>query len=1048
MKSKIVLFIILILGVGTGLHAQVTITPVIYPQYSTDSSTGGRLPYIFRAKLSGLAANTVYRFYARACNPALDAANAGWGTSIFLKSTGSFLYVTNPNFFNGGSYDTLRSSATGEYTGWFAFEPGRVNNARFNEGNYIHAKVFLQPNGGGPGGGTAVTITDSILNIKIGTGTTNATGVYSTSLAPAKDPVFLYDNENGTGRPLAGMWIESDGLDFKTGTGFGGTPNATAYPAYYKSNTDAVTSAWGSFIPNTLANGLRRVERRALTDGTIAWFNTDANGIWDSNNANTVNPNGGQAAIEIATDDAPLVNVPPKLYFVKASQTTYENAGTVSIGVGIKFPSANPTSVDVAIASGTASAGSDYTYSTQTVTFPANSSATQNVTFTLVNDAVTESIENVILKLQNFTNSSSAGTPANDTLTIVDDDAPYVSFNNASGSGIESTTSVNIPVNIMFPNSNATSVFISVTGGSASLGSDYTFSNQTLTFPASSSSAINVPLTIINDAVGEPDETIEFTLSAVTNGATLGISKFTYTIQNDDIVPVITFRAPTTQNIKENAGTVTVQVSLSNPALTATSVTISGFAGSATLGSDYSLPSNTITFPANTATSINYTFPITDDALVEQPENIVLRLTNPSIGVTYVNEFDTINITDNDLPYYLINQINHTDPVNGIADSLNVRCELHGVIYGPNVRPGGLQFFINDRTGGIQVLRTAGTFGYVPAEGDSIVVKGDITQAAGQLQITNLDTVYKISSGNALKTPTVITSYSEANEGNYVTLQYCHLVNPAAWPTGAGNAAIAVVDQNNKQFMTQIFRQTDIDSTQPTQYWFHVSGILAQNDNSLPWDTSYYLIPLHLSNYEIVYPRMSFATATDTASENIGLDSMDVNLQWAPRTATSATVSFTGGSATFGQDFNFTSATINFPAGYAVTAKQRMGVLLIDDVTPEAYENILLTILGPTNGALAVTPSVHSLVIRDNDGGSGINTHAGAAVSVYPNPSNGIFTITSPAEIKNVRVTDMTGRVAGNWNSGTIDLSGEAKGMYMIEVTTTEGISIGKVTLK
>jgi hypothetical protein len=1031
-------------------NSQPTVTQLIYPQYCTDSSTAGRLPYVFRARIGGLTANSVYRYYTRAANLKIDGANASSGACIIIKNS-NFLYITNPGFGGGGGQsDSIRTDATGSYTGWFAFEPVRGNTIRFAAGEYIHPRIYLLPLAGPPNP-TVLTVADSILVTRLGTSSTNGTGVYSTSLAPSKDIVFLYDNTAGTGRPLTGSWIETDGLNFKSGTGLGGTPNAASYPDYYRNEVDTIASAWGAFIPNNLSTGLRRIERRSLTAGTISWADTDADGVWTTGNVNTVNPAGGaSSSISISTMDAPLINTSPTVYFTNATQTLIENAGTVSISVGLKYPNANATSVDIIASGGNASGSSDYTFTTQTITFPANSTTAQNVTLSITNDATVESTEYLLLKMTNLTNGSIQGSPAADSIVIVDDDAPYVSFGAATGSGLESVTGPVIPVNIQFPNSNATSVNVAVTGGTATSGTDYTFTNQTLTFPASSSATINLPLTIINDAAQEANETIVFTLSNVTNGASLGIATFTYTITNDDIVPNLTFRIPTTQTIKENAGSVTVQVVLTNPAATATSITISGYAGSATLGADYTLPSSTLTFAANTQGGQVYTFPVTDDALMEGTENIILRLTNPSIPVNYINEYDTVIINDNDLPNYTISQIKKLDGL-GVADSMAVRCNLHGVVHGPNVRPAGYQFFLHDGTGGIMVYRANGTFGFNVNEGDSVMVAGEVTQNNGELMFINLDTIVRLGTGKKLRTPVVVASLTEASEGEYITLQYAHIVNAASWPTGAAGqngATVAVIDQNGRTYNTQIYRQTDIDSTQPTPYWFHISGIVAQSDNLLPWDSNYYIVPLHMSDYTLIYPKISFSAASDSVSESIGLDSVEVNLQWAARTTTSATVSFTGGSATFGQDFNFTSASVSFANGFAVNAKQKIGVIIIDDMTMEPDETIQLSILGPNNNATAVSPSVHTLVIRANDGAGINNMNAKGSMNVYPNPSSGKINIRTSERVNTVRITDMQGRQLGEWNSSTLELGNYAKGVYMLEIHTDKGVYLNRIVIE
>ena len=61
-----------------------------------------------------------------------------------------------------------------------------------------------------------------------------------------------------------------------------------------------------AIIPNQLANGVRRVERRLFADGSIfPLVATDEDGLWPSG-ANTVNPLGGLTAIRIESTDAPV----------------------------------------------------------------------------------------------------------------------------------------------------------------------------------------------------------------------------------------------------------------------------------------------------------------------------------------------------------------------------------------------------------------------------------------------------------------------------------------------------------------------------------------------------------------------------------------------------------------------------------------------------------------------------------------------------------------------------------------------------------------------
>jgi len=113
--------------------------------------------------------------------------------------------------------------------------------------------------------------------------------------------------------------------------------------------------------------------------------------------------------------------------FLLPAASVDEAAGTYSLCVDINNPDAiNATSVAVALTGGSALNGTDIaTYTTQTVTFPAGSSANQCVTLTIVDDTDAETNETLIFTLQSPAggNSAAIGTIATITVTITDNDS-------------------------------------------------------------------------------------------------------------------------------------------------------------------------------------------------------------------------------------------------------------------------------------------------------------------------------------------------------------------------------------------------------------------------------------------------------------------------------------------------------------------------------------------------------------------------------------------------------------------------------------------------
>lgn len=117
----------------------------------------------------------------------------------------------------------------------------------------------------------------------------------------------------------------------------------------------------------------------------------------------------------------------PIISFDGFSTSVSESVGTITIDLTLTNQSANATSVDVVVnASSTAMSG-DYTFTNPTtVTFPANSTANQTISIVINDDVDVESMETIVLDLQNFTNNATAGTYSTYEIEINDNDEPVI----------------------------------------------------------------------------------------------------------------------------------------------------------------------------------------------------------------------------------------------------------------------------------------------------------------------------------------------------------------------------------------------------------------------------------------------------------------------------------------------------------------------------------------------------------------------------------------------------------------------------------------------
>lgn len=84
---------------------------------------------------------------------------------------------------------------------------------------------------------------------------------------------------------------------------------------------------------------------------------------------------------------------------------------------------------------------------------------------------------------------------------------------------------------------------------------------------------------------------------------------------------------------------------------------------------------------------------------------------------------------------------------------------------------------------------------------------------------------------------------------------------------------------------------------------------------------------------------------------------------------------------------------------------------------------------------------------------TGVNESVASHFTIYPNPTNGWITVKTAANDKGaIEVTNLQGKVIYkntlNSNTQNIDLSANAKGVYFVTVTTTNGVEVQKMVIQ
>lgn len=399
-----------------------TLTEVILPQFiqGVTGTNNDRLPYAFRATINNLTPLATYRYFNSVVLPSEIGTSNGAGNPIFVSS-GAWVRSTGGNLSSAGNYAEFSTDASGTFTGWFVLEP--TANSRFVPGSNIHMNISLNDGAGGNTVVSRVTTTNTVkvINFNSAAGPNNGTGIRSVSNAQAKDFIFLYDNDMGTGRPIAGTYFESDG-----------TSGGTAYAGFYETAVEGQAKAWGTIIPNTLPNGIRYVASYSQATGSQLCTFSDDDGVWPTGNINTVNPTGftTNTAIVLSNTDVPMQCFLLPYVNLSASLTSGTEVGStvITLTATITGTIASAQSIDINVA-GLDITGADYTLSSATINFAAGVNPTGTATFTIQNDLLFEGLETATISLLNPSSGIELGFNTVVEIDIVDDEIPKIVIN-------------------------------------------------------------------------------------------------------------------------------------------------------------------------------------------------------------------------------------------------------------------------------------------------------------------------------------------------------------------------------------------------------------------------------------------------------------------------------------------------------------------------------------------------------------------------------------------------------------------------------------------
>ena len=264
----------------------------------------------------------------------------------------------------------------------------------------------------------------------------------------------------------------------------------------------------------------------ALADGSVRLTHGVTGGDYEAN-AVTAEP----VAVTIIETDTPTLSV--------EDARADEAAGEMVFTVSLSQASSAAVEVDYETADGTAESGADYTETSGTLTFAAESTQGQEIRVPIVDDGNDEAEEETFtVTLSGAVNATLAGgvTALTATGTIEDDDDPevMVAFGQSSYTATEGGAAATVKVRLSGDPERTVEIALTDTPGGGAGAGDYTGIPASVTF-GSGETERTVTVSATDDAVDEGAESVELGFGTLPAGVTSGTpSTATVTLIDDD----------------------------------------------------------------------------------------------------------------------------------------------------------------------------------------------------------------------------------------------------------------------------------------------------------------------------------------------------------------------------------------------------------------------------------------------------------------------------------------------------------------------------------
>ena len=836
-----------------------------------------------------------------------------------------------------------------------------------DDGESVALGFGTMPDGVSPGTTATVTITDddtagvtvskSALSVDEG-----GSGTYTVKLAtqPTGDVTVAVAGHSGTDITLSGDTLTNDALTF-------------------------TADNWDS----------------AQTVTVTAGEDDDAVNEEEATLTHTVTGTGEYAGVTAGSVTVTIVEKDTAVLSVEDAEAA-EDAGNVVFTVSISAASGQEVTVGYATSDVTATKGQDYTETTGTLTFAANSVANQTISVPVTDDAVDEAEEETFtLTLSNVQGASLAqgGETLAVTGTITDDDDPAVTanFGQASYSVNEGGT-VQVTVTLSADPEREVTVQLSHDPQGDTGSGDYSGVPGNLVFQKGDTEK-SFTFTAAADDIDDDGESVALGFGTMPDGVTAGATA-TVTITDDDTAGVTVSKSAL--GIDEGA-TGSYTVVLDTEPTGNVTVAIAGHSGTDITLSGDTLTNDALTFTSddwNTAQTVTATAAQDDDAASDAA--VTLTHTANGGGYVAVQETVTVTITEDDTASPSLD-LSLPVPTNNDADdsgdvTLNdVLTYTATATNDGNVPLSGvtLSDLLVDEDGHVcgsldigEQCQLTGTHTVVQTDVDAGVVANTVTAEATELTTAvtaSQQTPVAQESTLTLTKTTTATSFTSVGD----TISYGYEVTNGGTVTLSGTLAIsddkigssditcgAVPDGGLAPSAsvtcsgTYTVVQADLDAGGVTN---KASASLDGATSSEATATVPWKAPQASTK-----PQVSIEVAVQV-TEDAGTAEVAVSLSESSLQTVTVDYATSDGTATAGTDYVASSSTLTFAPGIT---EQKIRVTVINDAVDEEEENetFTITLTGPNNASLGASSG--TVTITDDDDPSVTASFGRASYSV------------------------------------------------------------------